>query len=394
MIDASGWRRSLLIASISSACCVGMVQAQDAPTPRQALQLVEQLGSREFAARERASASLVQLGTAGLEALREGASSPNREVRERCQRILALVYEIDFQRRLREFESGAEPDRDYGLPGWPTFREHVGQDAAARSLFVSMQEQEHRLLAILEPRLQPAVGNELQPPPALINAHVSQRCDELREAAQFGSPQVQLGSMAAVLFVAGDERVELTPAVRGMIYSLCRDTTFEAAIRSGSKRPPLVQLVERWMHRDHAQPAAFVLDIGLRCEIEACVPKARSVLQQPGAPQTDRLYSCLCLAKFGGRQDFGLLESQLEDVTICAQAQVDQEVVVTQFRDIALAALVHLANLNPTDYGFDRLQRDRDVVFHVSSLGFRDPIRRERALTAWRDYRRTGDAGN
>jgi hypothetical protein len=382
MTYSVGWLQPILVVCIFVGVCVGGAQGEDARTQQRAVQLVEQLASPEFASRERAAAALVQLGAAGLEALNNGRVSPNREVRERCQRILTLLNEVDFRRRLREFEIDTDPDGDYGLPAWPTFRDGIGQDSSARSLFVSMQEEEAGLLAATLSNHQ------------LLNAALSARCDELREAAQFSRQQARLGSMAAVLFVAGDDRAELTPAVRGTIYNLCRDTTLEAAIKSGPKRQPLVRLIERWMGRDHAQPAAFVLDIGLRCEIDASLPKAQALLRQPAAPQTDRLYSCLCLAKFGGREDFELLEAQLEDVTICAQAQVDQEVVATQFRDLALAALVQLAGQDLADYGFDRLQRDRDIVFQVFSLGFRDPARRDRALTAWRDFRRASGSGN
>ncbi len=351
-------------------------QAAEPSLPRQTVQWVTQLGHDEFAMREQAAARLIELGVASIPALEQGQRSLSREIQYRSQMILSLVAEVDFQRRLQEFERDTDPDQDYGLPGWPAFRDAAGHTPSARALFVAMQE--------VEPHLLSALGGDAK----RLNSALTSRCETLRLGAQFGRSQVQLGTIAALLFVAVQDGSEITPLVRASVYMLCADSSFEAAIESGAMREVLVSLVERWLEREPLQSSSYALHLGLSHNIHSSAGRAREVLKLPAASPTDRLFACLCLAKFGEAADLGLLETLLEDLNVCAQTQVDAQIVVTEMRDVALASLVHLSGQSFEDYGFDRLQKNKKQVFDLPSLGFRDEQHRAIAIQNWRDYRR------
>jgi hypothetical protein len=156
----------------------------------------------------------------------------------------------------------------------------------------------------------------------------------------------------------------------------------------------LVTLAERWIARQPQSGINYALNLGLMNGLKGCLPRAREVFSSPVATISDKIYACLCVAKFGDATDFARLETYLDDVNICAQVQVDGQVVVTQLRDIALAGLVLLAKREPKDFGFDRVEFDRRTVFNPSSLGFRDEQSRVQAVASWRAYRRAmADAG-
>src|SRR5262245_41519527 len=71
-----------------------------------ARQLVRQLGSTDFRAREQASYQLVKMGSAVEPILREGLDYPDPEVRYRCRHILPLAMSYDLERRLQAFLAG------------------------------------------------------------------------------------------------------------------------------------------------------------------------------------------------------------------------------------------------------------------------------------------------
>ncbi|MEX0819115.1 MAG: hypothetical protein WD070_05970 [Pirellulaceae bacterium] len=342
-----------------------------------ASELVSQLGHEQFAMRERAAAELIALELDATVALKVGAESQNREVRHRSAKLLALIAEIDLQRRFERFKRETDPDQDYGLPGWDAYREAVGDSPAARSIFVSMHEDESRLLGQIESH-----------PKQLANA-LANRCEQLRGQAMFERSQPRLGTSATLLFVASRDDVEVSPLVQSVVYMACDGSGFEAAIASGPGREVLATLAERWIARQPLQGITYALHLGLSHGLKGCLPRAREVFESPVTSVSDRIYACLCLAKFGDASDISRLEAYFDDVNICAQAQVNGQVVVTQMRDIALAASVQIANQEPKDFGFDRLEHDRRRVFSLSSLGFRDEQSRMQAFVAWREYRRS-----
>ncbi len=342
-----------------------------------ASELVAQLGHEEFAMREQAAAELITLELEAAAALKVGTNSHNREIRHRSAKLLALISEIDLERRFERFKNDTDPQQDYGLPGWHAYREVAGDSPAARSIFVSMHEDE------------PSLWGMFQDGPKRVSDALSNRCDDLREPVLSGSVQVRAGTTATLLFLATRDDVEASKLVQEMVYIACRSSSFEAAIESRSLREVFVTLVERWITRHPTEQITAALHIGLSNGLKACLPRAREIFEWPMPTLPDRYYAALCVAKFGDESDFDRLETYLEDVGVCDRTQLEGQVVVTQIRDIALAGLVRLAKQEPKGFGFDRLAYHPKMLYDISSLGFRDEPSRAHAIAAWREYRRS-----
>ena len=354
----------------------GVVAAEPGVRAR-ASALVSRLGHQEFAMRERAAAELIALELDAAAALKNGTQSRDREIRLRSTKLLGWISQIDLERRFERFKNDPDTEQDYGLPGWDAFREVVGDSPESRAVFVSMHEEESQLLGQVG-------GNQKR----LVDA-LADRCDQLRGQTIFGRVQVRLGTTATLLFVATRDGVEVSPLVQAVVFMACGGSSFGAAVESGPSREVLATLAERWIDRQPPQATTNALDLGLSLGLKGCLPRAREVFQSPVASLSDRIFACLCLCSFGDESDFARLETYLDDVNICVRGAVNGEIVVTEMRDIALACLVRLAKQEPREFGFDRLELERRMVFNLASLGFRDEQSRVRAIEAWREFRRS-----
>ncbi len=61
-----------------------------------------------------------------------------------CAALVALIDRTEFHRRLDAFARDEGGHQGLTLPGWEKFRERVGGDPAARTLFVDMQRRKVR----------------------------------------------------------------------------------------------------------------------------------------------------------------------------------------------------------------------------------------------------------
>lgn len=342
---------------------------------RLATRLVSQLGHEQFAKREQASVKLIELGIVAADALRAGKSSASREIRYRSTKLYSLISEADFQRRLDAFDQSDDPSQGYGLPGWDRYRQEVGTDTNARALFMSMQEQERELLEAL-------AGD------GRIQDEFARYCQALEKRYFVGQRPSNSAQIATLLFVSNDRRITITDTIRRIVFNSCKDRDFVETINEGKSRPPLAKLVGNWIDRDAEHEVWNVLYLGLITNVDICLPHARQVLREPQDNVDKKMCALLCMAKFGKSNDIPLLETLLKSKTVYAQSQIANQVVETQFRDVALAALLKITGQKPLDYGFDRMQPHRYEVFHPRSLGFRSEEKRLAAIAAWRKYRR------
>ena len=111
------------------------------------------------------------------------------------------------------------------------------------------------------------------------------------------------------------------------------------------------------------------------------------MLEKPGASSNMRQFAVLTVAKLGDASHFPLLESLLNDHAVCAQQRIDQISYQTQVRDVALAAMVHIAGQDPRRFGFPRIMPHKDYLITTDSLGFANDKERQAALDKWTKYR-------
>ena len=88
-----------------------------------ARELVQQLGSDQYATREKAEQELARMGRLARPVLLEAANTdPNQEVRARCSSLLPKATALDLKARIDVFLADAEGKYEHDLPGWHQFR--------------------------------------------------------------------------------------------------------------------------------------------------------------------------------------------------------------------------------------------------------------------------------
>jgi len=339
-----------------------------------AVMLVQDLGDEQFSIRERATTQLIEMGLPAREALQEGRQHADREIRYRCERILAIVEELDFQRRLAAFAAG-RTDGENELPGWAHFRSTFGDDGEARAFFVEMQKAEPGVLKAVEDGSQ-GVGKA-----------VDLRCTELQQAQRISRQQVPLGSIAALLFAAGDKNVHLTLQSGSYLCSLCYQTEWQNAMNDTVKKKFARQMLGAWVKRGDGFTAYQTLSLAMRFDLKEGLVPAVKLLENPGNQAYIRQNAILAITKLGDDSHAKLLESLLEDATQITARKMKDVTYTTQIRDVALAALVIMKKQDPKKFGFDRIQQNTTNVFSTNTVGFQNDEQRGKALAKWKEFK-------
>jgi hypothetical protein len=364
---------------------VGAIHAQTESTPPDspptAHQLVKRLGDPRFSIRERATNELVLLGSDAIGALEEGCHASDREVRFRSQRVLEIVREYDFQRRLERFADGRDDADGSGLPSWERFRYDVGENRPARTLFVEMQKSEPELLRTLNDS------------PEKVADALSLRVAEIQSSLQYQrtNAQLDLGSIAAVLFVYNNSHAKADLRTAQAITYFLKQNSFTSALQTGSERELLRKMLSQWIEQSEGWMAYQGMTMALQFGLPSGLVTAKRLLNQPPDPNLAyaRWYALITMARFGSLDDLELIESFLDDTTpYGTTVRVNRQVKYrTQMRDVALAALVHLTKQKFADYGFDRLRAQPTFVFDLNSIAFENDEKRDEAIKRWREHR-------
>jgi hypothetical protein len=378
----------LMLLALSLMACFQAAAAIAADTPTTAddpvaRQLVEQLGAPSFRVRERASRDLAKLGMSARDAMFAGLQSDDAEVRARCQQILSVVLEADYQARLLAFANDRDGLLQLDLPGWGAYREMVGDDRQARLLFVDMH------------RAEPGLMEAIEGGPRVLSEALAARGQQIHAAVfdQSGArKQPSVGSLAAILFAAADPRVTLSNELVNYMGSYSYQESFQQAITSGPRVLMLRKLLGAWVGRSMGTAGEFTsLVLALRYDLPEGLNPAMNVLSGTGAQSQVTMYALLIVGKFG-QGTFGqeghldALERLLGDTTTCLSYQVNNEQFRTEVRDVALAVMVHLTGQDMKDYGFTRLQRNNQMLFNPGTLGFRDSDDRYAGIDKWKDW--------
>jgi hypothetical protein len=340
----------------------------------EAAALARQLGDERFATRESATARLIQLGRSAKPALEEGRTDADREIRYRCARILSIIEELDFQRRLAAFAAG-RTDGESDLPGWKRYRSAYGDDAEARALFVEMQKSEPELMLAVEEGLH------------AVTKTVDFRCIQLQQSQRSGGQALNLGSIAALLFAVDDEQVTLNFQSVAALCSFCYQPTLANAIEDAAKRRMLRKMLGAWIKRGDGWTGYQCLSLAMRYDLKEGLAPAVKVLQNAADQPYIRQNAILAVAKLGDESHLPLIEALLEDKSKCATQRMNNVTFETQLRDVALAAMLVMKKLDPKEFGFDRLELNATSIFVTSTVGFEHEDKRNLAFAKWNKFR-------
>ena len=343
------------------------------PDP-EAEKLVKQLGSAVFAEREAAEKKLREMGLKAKGAVLAGLRSADPEVVKRCEAI-----RVHFRREEH----------------WPRFAKLIGDDKPARDLYAKIMSQ-NRSAELIE-----AVSEN----PAKAAEHYFKRLDELN--AQVPNPwssvkeYVDLADVLGWLYLGtfadsgGTRQLSRTIRFQGSHVQWVDTSLTKLLDKSADPlATPIRKLFSRWMiERRDDDGQILGLGLALEYDLPGAVDAARTFLKLPGKDAQyvpNRGKALLVLVTHGTADDIPLLKTFADDTTACftlwavdpAQAppapagrgrglrEVPPGGPTTQYRDIAVAAMLRIRGQNAQEFGwFARAKGVADAVMAVKGRG-------------------------
>lgn len=336
--------------------------------------LVSRLGEASFADREEATRRLVALGAEALPVLREASESPNLEVRYRSRRVVDAILENEHESRLQAFLD-ADELADDALPGWGRYRDTVGDGDEAKQLFVEMQRSERRLF-------ESVLGGDRE-----ATAAFAARCVEIQNRYSYGGTRrVPMGSLAAAIFLAGDESLELDAQTKARVSAFCNYNDFQGQITSGDRVDLARRVLGVWIARpDEKDPSQLYMRVryAMQYGVEEGIVPARKLLAQKQINYQTQ-YGLLGLGRFGGEKELAEVEQLMDNKTVLSQSRVKNKVAYTcQVRDVALAVAVKMREGDVAEYDFARLREHPQYLIMPNSAGFESEEKREAAFAKY-----------
>ena len=351
-------------------------------------QLIDELASRQFSTRQRAMATLIQLGPDVVPQLEEAMTNGNRELRFRAQRVLDAVDQNLYQLQLEAFMQSGE--KAATLPGWDGFKQLAGTTSTARRLFVLMC------------RAEPELMRNLERPVSITSRSITKRCKELQQVFRtYKRDSIQLGTVAALLFSGGINGVKVDEATVKTIYWVCNYNPFRNEMytrnpngTSQYRRTPrsniLRQLFAVWMKHGQSWDAQMAFNLAMQYDIKQCLPRAIALVRAKDTPCHVAQIALVAITRFGTLVNLRDLETRIDDKSFCGvQQRVGQKLHQTQLRDIALAGALLIADENPRNYGFTRISYTNAKQLNYSTVGFSSDEERVAPRKKYEQFRAT-----
>lgn len=353
---------------------------------RKAHALVGRLSSPVFDDRDAATKQLRAMGRLALPALaRAAATSPDAEVRVRCEDLIPAAATADFDARLAVFLADADGKYTHDLPGWAKFRELTGNGPLARELFVELLKSEpnRALIAGL------AHGKS-----ELERRVIARRHDLYTRMYQRGLPawarteeryEPTLIDAAGLLFAESLVGDKVTP--RGALrmvtpYTILTRTGVRSELTADRLGPTVQKLVVAWMDsRVTATSLTQVLAVASLVRPESVGKYAAKLIGATGATASQRAGAAAMVAQAGRREDLPALVPLLADPAVVRAGVNSGEEL--QVRDVALAMAALLTGRDPAeDFGMtSRTPGQRQYSY--LNYSFPDDAARKKALAKW-----------
>jgi hypothetical protein len=343
--------------------------------------LVEKLGSDSFEVREDAYARLQKMGKAALKALEAGARSPDKEVSDRCKRLLALATRSDAEVALDALLEDKDTKLVLKLPSYERYKKTFGEGQAARDQYVEVYTREGALL----------VG--LERDPKQFEAAFRERCQQVQQdfikAHQQGKPNpVTAGHVVALLFAATDARAAADrDAFVVLVHLLGLEEIRDRFKESAPSRRLLAEFLKLRAGRDTMQQGMY---LAMEYELKELADTALKTATDKTAPAYLRGTCLVALGQLGTKEHRKTVEPLLAETAKVGSLTFREGTVTAELRDVALGALILLSGEEPKDFGFPYLKAVKLSKDHYRSsdyFGFADDKQRQAALKKYKESR-------
>jgi hypothetical protein len=359
-------------------------------SPEDIQKWIGQLSDDSFSIRQAAADRLLAAGTPAREALAEIAKGPEPEARAAARRLVALIDRTEFNRRLEAFAADTDGKRGLTLPGWDRYREMVGNDPAARALFVEMQRAEGPLIAAV-------FGVSSRPPEQWWEERLS-RLLSWQGVAANRAAMPPLGSCAAIVFLGSVPELEVSDRGALFVENLITRPPIAEALAADAPQEAVRRLVGSWLlhcPNDNETILERRLQLMIVMNVKDALSLALGVAtgdekKYANVRPTTRAAAVLAVGQFGGKEHAARLEPLLDDNSVCMPLQAPQQgqrVTNVQVRDVALCVMLHLTGQKPSDYGYLHAQSSPQQVFHLHTLHVASDDVRADAAAKWKKWR-------
>jgi hypothetical protein len=367
----------------------------DAGTPehQRARQLVGRLDSTMFRERDEAQKQLGNLGPAALVALKEGAASPDLEVRSRCRLLLPAARSADWARRADAFERDTRAEYLHRLPLRDRFEKAVGTVPGARRLYAEIVRREGVLLEEVV-----AAGN------AGLEAYQA-RCARLESAlsvpaaaAERKSSEAELAAPCLASLALRDSHGEKNATEKpSSVARLLASPPAFAALQDKEFGPAFRRLLLAWLEGyelntpnvDEVRVAIASLNVVRVHRLKEALPAAEKIAGNEYAPPWLRAFAVEILAQEGAESSLPVLEKLFDTpgspITRGGGAEEGR------VGDHALGHALHIRGLVQSDYSLLRKKESAKMgielpggrVYEMRFFYFRSPEERQQALLRW-----------
>ena len=316
---------------------------------------IEQLGSGEFATRERAAVHLMDMGHAALPALKVAASkSADAETRLRAGQIVKQMTEGDLQTRIGEFLAGKHDD----FIGWKAVHEQLGDSIPVRELFVEMMQAHPALVKSLD-------GTSAERIVALDE--VVGKVQANLFSADFESSRADV---FALLLLSTDANVMLNIRYETLLLNLAQRHVVSTIRLDNELAGPFNALFNKWMLRTSLTMRDDVLYRGMAWDMPNTLPLALRTLEE--TTQTGVIATCMqAISKFGDESQTDLLSRFLSDNRIVSNRGFGAEAAQPQVRDLAMLTLALLYELPLTEIGMGHISTHPTVGFELNDFAYK-----------------------
>lgn len=427
--------RLCLLISLLGLCGIELTHAARLADEDKATQLVQQLNASSYREREQATEELTRMGEAALPAVMKGMKSSSPEIRSRCQEILERIRNNELDKWLLRFVENGPRSGEKAFGGWDRFKQRVGDDRTARTLFAELYKFDSEFLKLAEENSELALALYSSRVSEFLNEvaelKASGRLGDLRNDAILVLQQMKVlevneldllqklerlsgyfeGSFA---LIEADVKAQFAKLTQGLI-STSGQIDLERAeslsflanrlgmqdVLSDAVRPAYSTAINRLVNLTEFQrndniEASRLIRLARFVELEEVVPLAirigtREVNTRPRTLKIEAIALYL-VGKYGNREQMEPLKQLLGNRIYAwghgeGSVGINEYMIDSRIGDVALAAMVQLSGESLADYGFlQPAVEDPDYLdTQVYFLGFTSEERRQEALARWKD---------
>ncbi|MEM8668455.1 MAG: hypothetical protein AAGG48_13135 [Planctomycetota bacterium] len=326
--------------------------------------LVDQLGAREFAARERASDQLAELGLAIIPRLKKAKKSEDPEIRLRASEIIRQLTEGNTEAKIESFLAG----ENVNFPGWTSLRSFLGDTQGARELFIDLMTQ--------HPKLTESLDGETRDRAVALEAVLSTVQNAMSVERRFPNK----ADVFALLMAGVDPNIPPNAGLESNILMVMNQSAVREIRKDWQLNRPFETLVAIWMSRSSIANRQEVLEVGMRMNLESTLDLAIRTANETNKVNL-LVISLQAISRFGEQTDAPLIRELVKDVrpvTLPGFVVGDRE-FKREVGDIAMATIARLYKKPLAELGFQDVNLHPSIGFEIKNVGFKNQEDRDAA---------------